>query len=601
MRGGGSFQVGAPANDLCQDAIELDVPDLVTGTTVGATFDEGLPAMCGTSVNTAGVWYRVTGVGGWMWVETCEPETGFDTKLSLFCGSCEDLNCVDGNNDATCGDTPLASFLGWCSVEGLDYWILVHGFSGETGPFGLRVYELGSECVPSTLCEPTGACCFPAGECLNGIAAEDCIAEGGTFRGLDSACEGELHGYTVGMGPDAFQDISSTGSLLLLDDDESQLVPIGFPFYFFGEPFLGVRVSSNGYLTTDGSGSEYYPEPCLDPDPPNGAIFALMHDFDPSVGGSVHYQTFGTYLQRVFVAQWTDVPEYLNPADRATFQVKLYECCGVIDVTYHELIGIPTDSSDATVAIEDASGLVGTCFPATTIAEGHTVRFQPHFLEPLRCGCLLLDFETEDDGFTPLVNGQDLSTPPEFGHLLRIDSSGAGNLGAAIFDSDPAGPNAAGLDPDLLVDLGNVLILQSDDYPQQSVSGIFDSANDSSGGGVLTIEFFEPAEPYSLDLIDLDYGHDDAVRILMYDVNGRLRAYWVPDGWTTDVASEGPPGYGTLDLTSITPQSGAHGQSTQCTSQPGFDPARVIGIEIYIHGSGAIDNLDFCVEPQDQE
>ena len=56
---------------------------------------------------------------------------------------------------------------------------------------------------------------------------------------------------------------------------------------------------------------------------------------------------------------------------------------------------------------------------------------------------IVLDFETEDDFTTPLVNGQDISTPPEFGNLVFISSTG-NNLGAAIFDSDPNGPNAGG-------------------------------------------------------------------------------------------------------------------------------------------------------------
>ena len=90
-------------------------------------------------------------------------------------------------------------------------------------------------------------------------------------------------------------------------------------------------------------------------------------------------------------------------------------------------------------------------------------------------GRYLMPFETEDDYVTPLVNGQDLATPHEFGRLFS--SSGA-NAGAAIFDSTPLGPNDPSQDRDLLVGLGNLLILQNSQAAGQSVPGVFDHPND---------------------------------------------------------------------------------------------------------------------------
>ena len=48
---------------------------------------------------------------------------------------------------------------------------------------------------------------------------------------------------------------------------------------------------------------------------------------------------------------------------------------------------------------------------------------------------------------TPLANGQDITTPPEFGNLVAIEGFGPHTFGAAIFDSTPGGPNAGGPDP----------------------------------------------------------------------------------------------------------------------------------------------------------
>lgn len=596
VRGREGFLVGAPANDLCEDAIPLGFPDFESGTTVGATSEVGLTDYCGTYIDTPGVWYSVSGTGYEMFAETCEDNTGFDTKISVFCGSCAEPVCVAGNDDdPTCAFGSSYSSVEWCSVSGQQYLILVHGFDGETGPFGLHVDTTFVECAPTVFCEPVGACCLTTGECSNALTLEGCLALDGKFQGAGTACEGEFVEYSVESGLLALIDISATGTPIVLGDDEFEAVPIGFPFFFFGEPILSVNVSSNGYLTTGPDGTELIPDPCLSPSTPNSAVFGLWHDFDPSAGGEVDHQTLGSPPGRVFIVQWTDVPEFMNPADTATFQVRFLECCGRIDTCYLELDGIPAGAGDATVGVEDATGLAGACASLSDITEGMSVLFWPEHVGPIRCDCQILHFETEGGMGSPsLVNGQDISTPPEFGIHFAIHGSGAGNLGAAVFDSDPAGPNALGPDPDLLVDRGNVLILQSADDPAQSVAGIFDRPNDSSGGGVFTFEFDSPAELRSIDLIDLDPGHDN-VQILLFDVNGRTRGYWVPAGWTTDIATEGPPGFGTLDLVTLAPQPGAHGEIATCSSPSGFDPFSVLRMEIYAWGSMAIDNLFFCV------
>ncbi len=210
-----------------------------------------------------------------------------------------------------------------------------------------------------------------------------------------------------------------------------------------------------------------------------------------------------------------------------------------------------------------------------------------------------LDFETEDDFTTPLVNGQDLSTPPEFGQLVSLSAQqrpmGAPHFGPAIFDSDPAGPNAASSDPDLLVGLGNVLVLQENAL--QTVAGIFDFPDDTANGGVLVFDFtgfgsLEKVEPRALDLIDVDAS---SMTVALLDVLGHSRVYTVPSGWTEDVAIDGPPGYRTLDLTALVAQPGFASTAT-VSSDPDFLSHEVARIEIALRGSGAIDNLVFARE-----
>lgn len=206
------------------------------------------------------------------------------------------------------------------------------------------------------------------------------------------------------------------------------------------------------------------------------------------------------------------------------------------------------------------------------------------------CPQITVDFETEDDFATPLVNGQDITTPPEFGNLISISSSG-NNLGAAIFDTSFGGDNDPGPDPDLIVGLGNSLILQSNDSPTQTVPGIFDTPNDSARGGNLTFDFLVRAELYSVDLIDICPINSAIVTLV--DASGLERVYDVPFGWTTDISGQGPPGYGTLDLTTLDPQPGFQAPAT-ATEDPGFDPTNVVQLDVFFSGSAAVDTLVFC-------
>jgi hypothetical protein len=209
---------------------------------------------------------------------------------------------------------------------------------------------------------------------------------------------------------------------------------------------------------------------------------------------------------------------------------------------------------------------------------------------------LRFDFETEDDFATALVNGQDLSTPPEFGEVFALGAlqpaSGAQHQGPAVFDSTPSGPNRNSSDRDLLVGLGNVLILQEN--PGQSVPGIFNLPDDAANGGTLVfdfspLQFIEKASPVALDLIDVDSA-GAGVRVVLTDVLGQIRQFTVPTGWTEDIAAQGPPGWRTLDLTNLLPQPGFLSTAT-ATSHPDFLPGEVVRMEVALLGSGAVDNL----------
>ena len=128
-----------PANDLCADAIEVTCGSVTAGTTVDATFDAA--PFCGTTNTSPGVWYRLMGDGSdFVIASTCN-DADYDTKISVYTGSCGALSCVSGNDDGD-GCAGFSSETFFTSTPGTEYYILVHGFGSAEGNFNLTV-----ECI----------------------------------------------------------------------------------------------------------------------------------------------------------------------------------------------------------------------------------------------------------------------------------------------------------------------------------------------------------------------------------------------------------------------------------------------------------------------
>lgn len=122
-------------NDVCADAETVSCGDTIVGSTEGAT-STGDPGFCGTAGGAPGVWYSFTGTGNVIELAMCN--STYDTKLQVFSGSCDALNCIDGNDDS-CG---LQSEVTFMSEVGVEYLFYVFGFGSAQGD-----YELTINCV----------------------------------------------------------------------------------------------------------------------------------------------------------------------------------------------------------------------------------------------------------------------------------------------------------------------------------------------------------------------------------------------------------------------------------------------------------------------
>ncbi len=136
-----------PPNDACVNAVSVGAPPSTTpGSTMEATVDPGL-SLCVTPVTAPGVWYSFIGTGTTITANLCTGATTYDSKLSVFSGSCDVPVCIVGN-DNSCG---LQSCVTFYASPGVTYFFLVHGSSSNTGSFELAV---SSEAACTTACEP---------------------------------------------------------------------------------------------------------------------------------------------------------------------------------------------------------------------------------------------------------------------------------------------------------------------------------------------------------------------------------------------------------------------------------------------------------------
>lgn len=153
-----------PGNDACAQAQRLEVPAEVRGTTVGASPDDA-PA-CGPAVSAPGVWYSVIGTGRTLTAATCGRGTDFDTILTVYCGSCDDLVCAAANDDGC----ESQSRVSWCSQAGRKYFVFVHGFDGAVGDFELTVTGDGAPCDNPPACQrPAHDACEDAAEAFEQV------------------------------------------------------------------------------------------------------------------------------------------------------------------------------------------------------------------------------------------------------------------------------------------------------------------------------------------------------------------------------------------------------------------------------------------------
>ncbi|MDA8535703.1 DUF1566 domain-containing protein, partial [Flavobacteriales bacterium] len=118
---------------------------------------------------------------------------------------------------------------------------------------------------------------------------------------------------------------------LTVDDMHSGVLPIGFPFTFYGNTYTECVLSTNNYLTFDTAQAYQFSPWFIDtaiPNPgvsPENAIMTPWQDLNPQSGGSIEYGTYGSAPYRIFIARWNGIPMFSCSTITFSSYLFLYE------------------------------------------------------------------------------------------------------------------------------------------------------------------------------------------------------------------------------------------------------------------------------------
>ena len=152
-------------------------------------------------------------------------------------------------------------------------------------------------------------------------------------------------------------------------DDGNSNVSIGFTFSFAGTNYTSLKVSANGWISLNQTGTMGYDNSALFiTNAPNVTIAGWWDDLMDDGISVVSYKTEGTAPNRVFTAEWKQVLCYYAEATaRLNFQVKLFETSNIIELHYGDVdAGTHHASEGASMGIEDVIGGAGHFKEATT-------------------------------------------------------------------------------------------------------------------------------------------------------------------------------------------------------------------------------------------
>lgn len=308
------------------------------------------------------------------------------------------------------------------AIDGGNYTVRVSSAGGSSGSFTLQ----------ALLNAATEAESIPGGNTNNTAATAESLAPAtittitgpSTFKRAQVLGRTDTNtGYVVTTPAFEFEDISTTGTTVLVnvDDNPQALINFGFDFTFFNVLYNSAYISSNG-LITFGSGTGAYINTDLTTSPTQPTIAAYWDDLYTGADG-IKWQVLGSGSDQRLVVQWHNLRYYDGGSNTLVFEAILYQASGKIRYNFQNLsngaAGGHDEGKSATVGIKNGGGL------------NITLAFNNGPNEYVGSGKSVL--------FTPQSPGSDYySFPASGGETVSVAVNGlaAGSLGVQLYGTD---------------------------------------------------------------------------------------------------------------------------------------------------------------------
>jgi hypothetical protein len=385
---------GAYSDDVCGSAAEVSWTCTTTGT-YRVLMNQ---YFCTASASSATMAYRmfVPGPGATCANPHVVPSLPFTANGLTTCGA---------GNDYTSADACASFYMGgedyvfrYVATGAQDIQIALSGTLSYTGVFVTQGCPAGGVCIAANsgvLSGCTGGGGTPNLSSTGNPVATFSLPGAGTYYFIvdtwpSPTCTGfDINVTAVTSGPvlpgctnyaistPAYSpDNFNSGTLLTFPDDFfSPVIPLPFSFCFMGTNYNSLVVSSNAYVTFNtacaGQASSWdtdvIPAPAISnsPEARNSIMFPWT-DVDPSVGGTIRYNTYGTTPNRRFVVSFRNVPMYDIACNSLLYtgQVVIYETSFVIDIYIQNLPNCPSwNGGEAVLGLFDNTGTAAVPVP----------------------------------------------------------------------------------------------------------------------------------------------------------------------------------------------------------------------------------------------
>lgn len=184
-------------------------------------------------------------------------------------------------------------------------------------------------------------------------------------------CPGTNHYISSG-----FKSISSSTTVTLSDDQFSGVIPIGFPFEFYGQTYTDLVISSNNYVTFDLTVANGFSPWTINANIPNqtnaqpNSIMCPWQDVNPGAGGVIEYGISGTAPNRIFTISFCEVPMFSCTGDLFTNQILLFEGSHRIETHIRDKPLCPTWNGGAAIhGLQNANATIAHVIPGRNFSD----------------------------------------------------------------------------------------------------------------------------------------------------------------------------------------------------------------------------------------